>query len=168
MAFLQVGELHDGPRFGPCPSAYCPCARDAAARSLSALVVVLGVAGCGLFGGDGPDEAAQAFAAAWSAGDDRGAAALTDDPAAATELLTAVRAELAPASLSVQVGRVRTASDAATASLDLRWDLGQGASGAMWARSACAAPGAVTAPRGRSPGRRPWCTRSWPPASGSS
>jgi cell division protein FtsI/penicillin-binding protein 2 len=93
---------------------------------LTALVVVLGVAGCGLFGGDGPDEAAQAFAAAWSAGDDRGAAALTDDPAAATELLTAVRAELAPASLSVQVGQVRTASDAATASLDLRWDLGQG------------------------------------------
>ena len=84
------------------------------------------MAGCGLLGGDGPEEAAQAFAAAWSAGDDRGAAALTDDPAAATELLTAVRAELAPASLSVEVGQVRTASDAATASLDLRWDLGQG------------------------------------------
>ncbi len=84
------------------------------------------VAGCGLIGGDGPEEAARAFATAWSGGDDRAAAALTDDPAAATALLTSVRESLAPVGLAAQVGQVRTASDTATASLDLRWDLGQG------------------------------------------
>ena len=91
------------------------------------LVLLLAtVAGCGLIGGDGPEEAAQAFSTAWSGGDDRAAAALTDDPAAATALLTSVRESLAPVGLAVQVGQVRTASDTATASLDLRWDLGQG------------------------------------------
>ena len=91
------------------------------------LVLLLAtVAGCGLIGGDGPEEAARAFATAWSGGDDRAAAALTDDPAAATALLTSVRESLAPVGLAVQVGQVRTASDTATASLDLRWDLGQG------------------------------------------
>ena len=91
------------------------------------LVLLLAtVAGCGLIGGDGPEEAARAFATAWSGGDDRAAAALTDDPAAATALLTSVRESLAPVGLAAQVGQVRTASDTATASLDLRWDLGQG------------------------------------------
>jgi cell division protein FtsI/penicillin-binding protein 2 len=93
---------------------------------LIALVLLAGAVGCGLWRRDGPEEAVHAFAAAWSAGDDRGAATLTDDPAAATALLTAVREELAPAGLAVQVGQVRTAADTATASLDLRWDLGQG------------------------------------------
>src|SRR4051794_9970290 len=70
---------------------------------LAALALLLAaVAGCGL-GGDGPEEAAQAFAAAWSGGDDRAAAALTDDPAPATALLTSVRESLAPAGLAVQV-----------------------------------------------------------------
>lgn len=91
------------------------------------LVLLLAtVAGCGLIGGDGPEEAARAFATAWSGGDDRAAAALTDDPAAATALLTSVRESLAPVGLAAQVGQVRTASDTATASLDLRWDLGEG------------------------------------------
>ena len=90
------------------------------------VVLLVTVAGCGLIGGDGPEEAARAFATAWSGGDDRAAAALTDDPAAATALLTSVRESLAPVGLAVQVGQVRTASDTATASLDLRWDLGQG------------------------------------------
>ena len=88
-------------------------------------LLLTAVAGCGL-GGDGPEETVQAFAAAWAGGDDGAAAALTDDPAAATALLTSVRGSLAPAGLAVQVGQVRTASDTATASLDLRWDLGQG------------------------------------------
>jgi cell division protein FtsI/penicillin-binding protein 2 len=96
-------------------------------RALVALLALLtAVAGCRLFGGDGPEEAVRAFAAAWSAGDDAGAARLTDDPAAATALLTSTRAALSPAGLSVQVGQVRAASDTATASLDVRWDLGQG------------------------------------------
>jgi cell division protein FtsI/penicillin-binding protein 2 len=37
-----------------------------------------------------------------------------------------VRQSLTPAGLAVQVGQVRTAADSATASLDVRWDLGQG------------------------------------------
>lgn len=106
-----VGILADVPRL--------PALVAAVALLLAA------VAGCGL-GGDGPDEAAQAFAAAWAGGDDRAAAALTDDPEAATALLTSVRESLAPVGLAVQVGQVREASDTATASLDLRWDLGQG------------------------------------------
>jgi cell division protein FtsI/penicillin-binding protein 2 len=93
---------------------------------LATLALLSAVAGCGLVGGDGPEEAAQAFAAAWSAGDDAGAARLTDDPAAATALLTSVREALSPVGLAVRVGQVREASDTATASLDLRWDLGQG------------------------------------------
>jgi cell division protein FtsI/penicillin-binding protein 2 len=95
--------------------------------ALAALLALLAaVAGCGLFGGDGPEDAARAFAAAWSRGDDRAASALTDDPAAAATLLTSVRQTLTPVGLAVQVGQVRTASDTATASLDIRWDLGQG------------------------------------------
>jgi cell division protein FtsI/penicillin-binding protein 2 len=93
---------------------------------LTALVLLVASAGCGLFDGDGPEEAARAFAVAWSAGDDAAAGRLTDDPAAATALLTSVREALAPAGLTVQVGQVREAADTATASLDLRWDLGQG------------------------------------------
>src|SRR4029077_6206166 len=71
-------------------------------------------------------DAARAFAAAWSGGDDRAAGTLTDDPASATALLASTRAALAPVGLAVQVGQVRTASDTSTASLDVRWDLGQG------------------------------------------
>ena len=101
--------------------------RPAVPRTVLAAVVVLlaAVAGCGVFG-EKPDESAQAFADAWSRGDDKAAAALTDDPAGAATLLAAVRTELAPTGLAVQVGQVRTASDTATASFDLRWDLGQG------------------------------------------
>ncbi|MDT7579973.1 MAG: hypothetical protein QOK35_1237 [Pseudonocardiales bacterium] len=101
--------------------------RPARPVALAAVLFLLtAVAGCGLFASAGPDEAARAFAEAWSRGDDRGAAALTDDPAGAAALLAAVREELTPAGLGVQVGQVRTASDTATASFDVRWDLGQG------------------------------------------
>ncbi len=93
---------------------------------LAVVALLASLTGCGLFGGDGPEEAAAAFATAWSAGDDRAAAGLTDDPAAAGALLASVREALAPAGVAVQVGQVRTASDTATASLDVRWDLGQG------------------------------------------
>jgi cell division protein FtsI/penicillin-binding protein 2 len=101
-------------------------ARRARVGLVALLALLAAVAGCGLVGGDGPEDAARTFAAAWSGGDDQGAAALTDDPAAATTLLTSVRQSLTPAGLAVQVGQVRTAADSATASLDVRWDLGQG------------------------------------------
>ncbi len=99
-------------------------------RRLLAIVVVLvvgvGTAGCGLFGSPKPDDAVAAFAAAWSAGDLAGAAAVTDNPAAATQLLTTSRDALRPVSLTAQVRQVRAATDRASASLDLTWDLGQG------------------------------------------
>jgi hypothetical protein len=94
--------------------------------ALLVALVLLAATGCGLFRGDGPEESAQAFTAAWSRGDDAGAAALTDDSRAAAELLTSVRAALTPVGLTAHVGQVRTATDTATASLDVRWDLGQG------------------------------------------
>jgi hypothetical protein len=94
--------------------------------ALAALGLLLGVAGCGLFDDDGPGDAAEAFAAAWSRADDAAAAALTDDPPAAQELLATTRRSLGPTGLAAQVGQVRTATDRATASLELRWDLGQG------------------------------------------
>ncbi len=96
------------------------------AALLAALVVASAVAGCGLFGGGGPDSAAAAFVTAWSAGDIPKAAAATDDPAAATEVLTGAHDALKPVSLTAQVGQVRTATDRATASVNVSWDLGQG------------------------------------------
>lgn len=98
-----------------------PAARPAALLCAAALVLT----GCGLLGG-GPDDVAEHFATAWSAGDDARAAALTDDPRAATELLGGVRTALAPTALTATVGQVRTARDRAVAAVDLRWDLGEG------------------------------------------
>ncbi|MGH3612991.1 MAG: penicillin-binding transpeptidase domain-containing protein [Pseudonocardia sp.] len=105
-----------------------PAGRHPVARIATLCVVLLllaTTAGCGLFGG-GPDDAAEAFVAAWSAGDDAAAAALTDDPPAASALLTEVRAALAPVGLVAEVGQVRTATERATASVTVAWDLGQG------------------------------------------
>ncbi len=93
---------------------------------LSVLALAVGAAGCGLFGGGGPDAAAAAFAAAWSSGDIPTAAAVTDDPAAATEGLDAARDALKPVSLTAAVGQVRAAAERATASVNLTWDLGNG------------------------------------------
>ena len=98
--------------------------------------MLLAISGCGLFGGSGPDAAVGAFLAAWSAGDDRGAAALTDDPAAAAELLVATREALGAPRLTAELEQVRTATDRAAASVSLSWDLGAGPDrGATSARS---------------------------------
>ena len=78
-----------------------------------------------------------------------------------------MRESLAPVGLAVQVGQVRTASDTATASLDLRWDLGQGR---IWSYHGEAGLRRATGERpgvADRRGRRPSCTRSSPPASGS-
>jgi hypothetical protein len=91
-----------------------------------AVVVLLGTAGCGLFGGPDPEETVDAYLAAWSAGDAAGAAALTDDPAGVAELLTATREALEPVALTATAAQVRTAQDLATASVDVVWDLGEG------------------------------------------
>lgn len=93
---------------------------------LSALAVAAGVAGCGLFGDDGPDKTIQGFVAAWGAGDDKGAAALTDNPRSAEPMLADLRASLAPVKITADIAQVRTATDRATASLNVTWDLGKG------------------------------------------
>jgi cell division protein FtsI/penicillin-binding protein 2 len=100
--------------------------RTRTAALLAALGVLSGVAGCGLFEGDGPGETLDAFLSAWSAGNDVAAAALTDDPAAAGEVLAAARAALSPVGLVATAGQVREATERATASVDVRWDLGSG------------------------------------------
>jgi len=109
-----------------------PLTRSRAPRRAAALLVALcvlaGVGGCGLFSGPAPQEALTDFLAAWSRGDDAGAAALTDDPPAATEVLAATRAALAPTGFAATAGQVREATDRATASVDVRWDLGPGRS----------------------------------------
>jgi cell division protein FtsI/penicillin-binding protein 2 len=93
---------------------------------LAALGVLLATAGCGLFGDDGPQDAVDAFLAAWSAGDPAAAAALTDDPAAAGEQLAATRDALAPEALLAEAAQVRTAGERASASVDVTWQLGPG------------------------------------------
>ena len=93
---------------------------------LGTLSAVAGVAGCGLFGGSGPEDAADAFATAWSAGDIAAAAAATDDPQAATQVLADARDALKPVSVKAEVAQVRTATERAAASVDVTWDLGQG------------------------------------------
>lgn len=96
------------------------------AAVLATLTLLTGTAGCGLFGGDGPETAVDAFLAAWSGGDDRGAAALTDDPGAAGDLLVATRDALRPERVTATSEQVRTATDRATASISVKWDIGPG------------------------------------------
>jgi hypothetical protein len=95
-------------------------------RAAATALLLLGVvSACGL-GGGGPEDVVERYLAAWSAGDLAAAAALTDDPAAATELLTRTREALAPVALTATPGVVRSAADRATASVDVTWDLGEG------------------------------------------
>src|SRR3954453_15032238 len=100
------------------------------ARVLRCLALVaaltLLVSGCGVFSTSGPDKAAAAFLTAGSTGDVAAAAAVTDDPTSASDLLTATRTALAPVGLTATVGQLRGATDRATASVDVTWDLGQG------------------------------------------
>ena len=96
-------------------------------RCLALLAVLtLLVSGCGVFSSNGPDKAAEAFLTAWSTGDVPAAAAETDDPKSAADLLAAIRTSLAPVGLTATVGQLREATDRATASVDMTWDLGQG------------------------------------------
>jgi cell division protein FtsI/penicillin-binding protein 2 len=87
--------------------------------------VLLATAGCGLFRDTGAQDTATAFLAAWSAGDDRAAAALTDDPGSAGELLGATREALDPEAVTATLGQVRTAAEQASASVDVTWQLGR-------------------------------------------
>ncbi|MBB4963975.1 penicillin-binding transpeptidase domain-containing protein [Saccharothrix violaceirubra] len=94
-----------------------------------ALVVapLLVVAGCGLFSSrPGPDEVAGDFLTRLASGDTAGAAALTDDPGAAKDLLDKVRGALKPAGVRGSVEQVRSAGESSTAEATaaLEWDFG--------------------------------------------
>ncbi|MEO6085408.1 MAG: penicillin-binding transpeptidase domain-containing protein [Umezawaea sp.] len=92
---------------------------------LSALLVVTG---CGLFESrPGPDQITSDFLSRLSSGDTQAAAALTDDPGQAKELLDKVRAALKPESLSVKTEQVRNAAGEGTtadATVTYDWNLG--------------------------------------------
>ncbi|WP_084717214.1 penicillin-binding transpeptidase domain-containing protein [Saccharothrix syringae] len=96
--------------------------------ALSGAVLLL-VSGCGLFSSrPGPDEVTNDFLTRVAAGDLDGAAAVTDDPGGARELLGQVREALKPAGLRTTVEQVREADGAGTAeaSVGYDWDLGHG------------------------------------------
>ncbi|PRY42626.1 penicillin-binding transpeptidase domain-containing protein [Umezawaea tangerina] len=92
---------------------------------MSALLVI---SGCGLFQSrPGPDRITDDFLARLSSGDTQAAAALTDDPGQAKDVLDKVRAALKPESVSVKVEQVRNAKGEGTtadATVTYDWDLG--------------------------------------------
>jgi hypothetical protein len=95
-------------------------------------VLLAPLAGCGVFGGPDPEDAASAFLQALARGDAMAAGALTDDPSAATGRIQQVRGELEPRSVRATLDRTRILEDAegsentATATFTATWQLGQG------------------------------------------
>ena len=71
----------------------------------------------------GPGEALDPFVAAWTHGDDRGAAALTTDPRAAGAALAASRRGLDGARVHASVTSVAEQGDSARATVLMRWDV---------------------------------------------
>jgi cell division protein FtsI/penicillin-binding protein 2 len=71
----------------------------------------------------GPRQALDPYLAAWSRGDDRGAAALTDDARAAAAALQASRRGLDGARVRAAVLGLRRQGDTATADVRVRWDV---------------------------------------------
>ncbi|MGH3909222.1 MAG: penicillin-binding transpeptidase domain-containing protein, partial [Pseudonocardiaceae bacterium] len=96
------------------------------ARLLLVAALLIGsLTGCGVFGSD-PRDAAAAFLAAVASGNAEAAGRLTDDPAAATELIRQVRAELQPRRVALTLGQIRTGEngeDTASASFSADWDM---------------------------------------------
>jgi beta-lactamase class D len=96
---------------------------------LAALTVTLALissllVGCGIFGSD-PRDTAAAFLAALARGDAVGAGQLTDDPAAAIELIRQVRDELKPQSVQFALGDTHSGDHIASASFSAVWNLGR-------------------------------------------
>jgi cell division protein FtsI/penicillin-binding protein 2 len=101
-----------------------PAGRIAAAL----LAISATLSGCSLFGADVPKSgpAAQAFLDAWARGDLTGAAAATDQPALAQEVLTSVQSTLGRAKVELQLGEVsedKTTKGRATAAFTASWTL---------------------------------------------
>ena len=97
-----------------------------AAGLLAALLLMLPVAACGLFGqGDPtPEDVASDYLGAFAKGDSAAAAKLTDSPDSAKALLGKLRTELAPEKVAAQLGTVETTDTSAKASFKVTWDFG--------------------------------------------
>lgn len=80
--------------------------------------------GCGIFGADPRDTAAE-FLDAVARGDAAAAGRLTNDPVAATGLIQQVRDELKPTQVQLAVGDVQSGDRVASASFSAVWDLGR-------------------------------------------
>ncbi len=95
-------------------------------------VLLAPLAGCGVFGGPAPEDAASAFLQALARGDAMAAGSMTDDPSAATERIQQVRGALEPQRVRATLDRTRTADnaaggeDTASATFTATWQLGQG------------------------------------------
>jgi cell division protein FtsI/penicillin-binding protein 2 len=94
---------------------------------VAALLVVMPMAGCGLFGSDpGPEDFARDFLTAYASGDTSGAAGRTDSVVAAKALLDNVRAALKPVAVKTQVTGSTTMDDkSAKVRFSADWDLGK-------------------------------------------
>jgi cell division protein FtsI/penicillin-binding protein 2 len=109
--------------------ALVPRSHPARARllALGALVLVAVAAAAIIFVRDakppGPDEALDPFVAAWTRGDDRGAAALSTDPRAAGAALAANRRGLDGARVNASVVTVDESDATARATVRLRWEV---------------------------------------------
>lgn len=96
---------------------------------VAALLLVLPLAGCGVFSSDpGPEDTANAFVAALARGDVAAAAKETDSAESAKAQLTRVREALEPKSVRAKVEEVNQADGATTANAayTVTWDLGEG------------------------------------------
>jgi cell division protein FtsI/penicillin-binding protein 2 len=87
--------------------------------------MVILLAACSLFEA-GPRDVAARFLDAVARGDSAGAGRLTDDPAAATELIRQVRDDLKPRGVQLTLGEIRSSDNTASASFSAGWDLGRG------------------------------------------
>jgi cell division protein FtsI/penicillin-binding protein 2 len=94
---------------------------------VAALLVVMPIAGCGLFGSDpGPEDFARDFLTAYANGDTSNAAGRTDSVVNAKALLDNVRGALKPVSVKMQVTGSTTMDDkSAKVRYGADWDLGK-------------------------------------------
>ncbi|GAA3006042.1 Cell division protein FtsI/penicillin-binding protein 2 [Actinokineospora diospyrosa] len=98
---------------------------------LAAVLTVLPLPGCGLFGSDPqPQDAANQFVAAFAGGDTASASAQTDSAESAKALMDKVRGALKPSTVLAQVSRVEAGDGTARVTYQLTWDLGRGR---LWA-----------------------------------
>ncbi len=110
------------------PTRYSP-ARRRRALAIAALLAAVALAGGGaavVLSADGrpkAEEAVDGFLAAWSRGDDRGAAGWTDDARRAQEELAANRRGLDGAKVSARTLAVSEEGDVARARFEVTWDV---------------------------------------------